>query len=212
MAGTYEGGKRLIQRDYMSPRKYFGNGPGRTSKTARRHRRLARLATVGAATLLLTACGGDKSADTAATTTTQATGGAAPVTITVLGSRANTGPYARSLSMKLDDNTPKPFPFYVCAAWGEHKAPEGCKAAAGARLPVGGILRLEQQPPGPAVTYPDSPGWGTVGTSDTPELTVPLSNGTTGNRFGTVTYRVTMRNRAGKILANSNRFVLTWHH
>jgi hypothetical protein len=194
----------------MSPRKYFGNCSGRTSKTARR--RLASLAALAPAALLLTGCGGDKSGSTAATTTTHATGGAAPVTITVLGSRNNTGPYARSLSMKLDDNTPKPYPFYVCAAWGEHKAPVGCKAAAGARLPVGGILRLEHQPPGPAVTYPDSPGWGTVGTSDTPELTVPLSNGTTGNRFGTVTYRVTMRNRAGKILANSNRFVLTWHH
>jgi hypothetical protein len=193
----------------MSPRKYFGNVPGRTSRTARR-RRLAGVAAV-ALTALLTGCSSDKSADNAATTTTQATGESAPVTITVLGSRTNTGSYTRSLSLKLDDTTPKPFPFYVCAAWGEHQAPDGCKAAVGARLPVGGILRLEQQPPGPAVTYPDSPGWGTVGTSDTPELSVPLSNGTTGNRFGTVTYRVTMRNRAGKILANSNRFLLTWH-
>jgi hypothetical protein len=211
MAGTYEGGKRLIQRDYMSPRKYFGNGPGRTSRAGRRSC-LAAVAAALPAALLLTACSGDSSSDRAATTTTtQAAGESAPVTITVLGSRSNTGPFARALSLKLDDTTPKPMPFYVCAAWGEQQPPGGCEAADGARLPVGGILRLEQQPPGPAVTYPDSPGWGTVGTSDTPELTVPLSNGTTGNKFGTVTYRVTMRNRAGKILANSNRFVLTWH-
>lgn len=202
----------------MSPRKYFGNGPGRRPRPTTR-RRLAGSAivalTAALTALLLTGCSGDtsgdKSNDNPATTTTAAGGVSAPVTITVLGSRAATGPYTRALSMKLDDTTPRPYPFYVCAAWGAHKAPEGCKAAAGASLPVGGILRLEQQPPGPAVTYPDSPGWGTVGTSDTPELSVPLSNGTTGNRFGTITYRVTMRNRAGKILARSNTFLLTWH-
>ena len=195
----------------MSPRKYFGNVRDRFLRAGPRWR-VAGFGAVALAALLLTGCSDDKAAESTTTTPSQATtGDSAPVTITVLGSRANTGPYARSLSLKLDDTTPKPLPFYVCAAWGEHKAPGDCKAAAGARLPVGGILRLEQQPPGPAVTYPDSPGWGTVGTSDTPELTVPLSNGTTGNRFGTVTYRVTMRNRAGKILANSNRFVLTWH-
>jgi hypothetical protein len=193
----------------MSPRKYFGNDPGRIL-AAGVWWRVAGFAAVALAAVLLTGCSDDKAAEST-TTSSQTTGESAPVTITVLGSRTNTGPYTRSLSMKLDDTTPKPFPFYVCAAWGEQKAPAGCKAAAGARLPVGGILRLEQQPPGPAVTYPDSPGWGTVGTSDTSELTVPLSNGTTGNRFGTVTYRVTMRDRAGKILANSNRFVLTWH-
>jgi hypothetical protein len=194
----------------MSPRKYFGNRPGRILRAGSRWR-VTGFGAVALAAVLLTGCSSDKAAKSSTTTASQATGESAPVTITVLGSRANTGPFTRSLSMKLDDTTPKPYPFYVCAAWGEQKAPDGCKAAAGARLPVGGILRLEQQPPGPAVTFPDSPGWGTVGTSDTAELTVPLSNGTTGNRFGTVTYRVTMRDRAGKILANSNRFVLTWH-
>jgi hypothetical protein len=61
------------------------------------------------------------------------------------------------------------------------------------------------------VQQPDSPGWGTVGTSDSPELSVPLSNGVTGNQRGTVTFRATLRNRAGRVLATSNDFTLTWH-
>jgi hypothetical protein len=158
------------------------------------------------AALAASGCSGDKPADKAATTTV---GGAAE-TITVIGSRQNTGPFRRSLSLKLVDGY-QPVNFYICAAWGEGTAPPGCTAAPGARLPAGSMLRLEQRPPGPAVTDPDSPGWGTVGTSETAELDVPLSNGVTGNRLGTVTFRVTLRSRSGHVLATSNTFTLTWH-
>jgi hypothetical protein len=170
------------------------------------------------AALAASGCSGDDSAGRSTTTgsrtataaTTTAPTEEAARTITVLGSRRNTGPFAESLSLRLVDSL-VPIPFYVCAAWGETTAPPGCTAAAGARLPAGTTLRLEQRPPGPAVTNPDSPGWGTVGTSESPELSVPLSNGVTGNRPGKVTFRTTLRSRTGKILATSNTFTLTWH-
>jgi hypothetical protein len=165
---------------------------------------------------LASGCGGDGSAsggeDTTTAAATRSTHAArAPRTVTVLGARANDGPYVPALALKLDFNGKDPIPFYVCAAWDERRAPAGCKAAAGAKLPAGTIMRLEQKPAGPAVTYPDSPGWGTVGTSDSPELEIPLSNLATGNKVGKVTYRATVRNReSGAIVAASAPFVLTW--
>jgi hypothetical protein len=158
-------------------------------------------------------CGADSEPTGEASTTAPATTAEHELarTITVLGSRHNSGPFEDSLSLKLVDGT-EPIPFYVCAAWGKEQAPAGCVAARGTRLPAGTTLRLEQHPPGPAVRYPDSPGWGTVGTSETPELSAPLSNGVTGNRFGKVTFRATLRDRAsGRLLATSNTFTLTWH-
>jgi hypothetical protein len=112
--------------------------------------------------------------------------------------------------MKLIDGL-RPITFYVCAAWGQDAPPKGCTAGGHQILPAKTILRLEQQPAGPAVTYPDSPGWGTVGTSDSPELRTVLSNGVTGNKLGTVTFRATLRDRSGHVLATSNRFTLDWH-
>jgi hypothetical protein len=158
-------------------------------------------------TLVLAGCTDDTPSTRTASTTGSATAGP---TITVLGSRSNTGPFGHSLSMKLVDG-PRPISFYVCAAWSRTTPPKGCTARPGDYLPAGALLRLEQQPPGPAVTYPDSPGWGTVGTSDTPQLRAPLSNGVTGNKLGTVTFRATLRDRSGHILATSNRFTVTWH-
>jgi len=158
-------------------------------------------------TLVVAGCTDGKPA--AQTESTAGSVKAAP-TITVLGSRSNTGPFGHSLSMKLVDG-PQPISFYVCAAWSRETAPKGCTARSGDYLPAGAILRLEQQPPGPAVTFPDSPGWGTVGTADTPELRTVLSNGVTGNKLGTITFRATMRDRSGRILATSNRFTLNWH-
>jgi hypothetical protein len=177
---------------------------------------------LASASLYASGCSGDGSSEEAATTnataaaTTATTATAAlprdvPETITALGSRRNTGPFERSLSLKLVKGI-DPVPFYVCGAWGKEEAPEGCQSKAGVRLPAGSVLRLEQRPPGPAIKNPDSPGWGTVGTSETPELTIPLSNGVTGDRLGKVAFRVTLRNRtSGKVLATSNLFTLTWH-
>lgn len=129
----------------------------------------------------------------------------------MLGAKAASGPYGHALALKLVDGF-TPIPFYVCAAWGAQQAPGGCRAKAGARLPLDTELRLEQHPAGPAVPAHGSPGWGTVGSSDTPELSVPLSNGVTGNQLGKVTFRATLRNQAGRVLATSNTFTLTWHN
>jgi len=157
-------------------------------------------------------CGGEGSASGGEDTTTRGTRSAdVPRTVTVLGAPQNDGPYTRALALKLDFNGKDPIPFYVCAAWDRQRAPSGCRAPAGAKLPSGTVMRLEQKPAGPASTNPDSPGWGTVGTSDDPELEIPLSNLTTGNRLGKVTYRATVRNReSGDIVAVSAPFVLTW--
>jgi hypothetical protein len=168
--------------------------------------RAPRLLTLALALPALAAsgCGGGKPAKPA---TTAAAG--VPETITVLGSRENTGPFEHALSLKLGNGI-RPAAFFVCAAWGKETAPPDCTSAPGTRLPVGSTLRLEQRPPGPAATSPDSPGWGTVGTSEDAELAVPLSDAVTGNRVGTVTFRVTLRNRAGHVLATSNAFTVTW--
>jgi hypothetical protein len=164
------------------------------------------------AVLAASGCSGDESADRPVTTTaTETTITGAAQTIRLLGARENTGPFQDALSMRLVPDDSRPFSFYLCAAWGEKRQPANCTASPGARLPANSTLRLEQRPPGPAVTSPDSPGWGTVGTSETPELGIPLSNGVTGNRFGNVTYRVTLRDRSGRVLATSNTFTLTWH-
>jgi hypothetical protein len=187
---------------------------GRFSNTFAERVRVPALLVTALAALALSGCSGDEPTTNAVTTTPTATGqtttaGDAPQTVTVLGSAQNTGPFEDSLSLKLVAGF-RPIPFYVCAAWGAKTAPSNCTAAQGARLPAGSTLRLEQRPPGPAVTYPDSPGWGTVGTSEDPELNIPLSNGVTGNRVGKVTFRATLRNRSGRVLATSNTFTLTW--
>jgi hypothetical protein len=78
------------------------------------------------------------------------------------------------------------------------------------KLPPGQTLRLEQRPIGPAVTNPDSPGWGTVATSEDASLSAVLSNFVTGNTPGTITYRTTLRDSAGQILARSNPVAVTW--
>ena len=161
--------------------------------------------------LVAAGCGGGSGTTTSTTVaTTTAAASGAPERITVLGAAKNDGPYGRSLSLRLVDS-PEPIPFFVCAAWGAKAAPGDCHAAAGAKLPLDTELRLEQHPAGPAVPAQGSPGWGTVGSSDTPELSAPLSNGVTGNKLGDVTFRATLRNRAGKVVATSSTFTLTWH-
>ena len=90
-----------------------------------------------------------------------------------------------------------PTNFFVCAAWDEARSREGCEAAPGAELPAGTILRLEQSPVGAAVESPDSPGWATVGTAESPELEIPLSDFVAGLDVEKATYRVTLRPRAG---------------
>ena len=172
------------------------------------------LVTLLLVTVLAAGCSGDD--DNAGTTATGADTGAttiaAPSTskITLRAGRTNTGPWVESLAL---EHGPDGIPtsFYVCAAWDESEAPEGCDAAAEATLPADTVLRLEQRPVGAAAASPDSPGWATVGTSDVAELEVPLSDFVSGLDVDEATYRVTLRPRAGgDALATSNPVTVTW--
>jgi hypothetical protein len=54
-------------------------------------------------------------------------------------------------------------------------------------------------------------GWKRVGQSAGPALTAVLSNDVSGNRVGTVFYRVTLRQRSGRVLRTSNALKVVWH-
>lgn len=151
---------------------------------------------------------GNSTSQTTTGTTTVAAGGTAKITLR--GAKQNTGPWVRSLSLEHGEDG-VPVGFFVCAAWDESRSPEECDAAPGAKLPAGTILRLEQQPSGSAVEKPDSPGWGTVGTSEQAELHVPLSDFVSGLEVPKATYRVTLRRlEGGPPQATSNTFTVTW--
>ena len=157
------------------------------------------------ATVLAAGCSGG---DTAGETTTESTAGASKITLR--GARENAGPWVRSLSLEHGEDG-VPTSFYVCAAWDAARAPEACNAAPGAKLPPETTLRLEQRPVGSALTKPDSPGWGVVGTSENAELHVPLSDFVSGVDVGKATYRVTLRSiDGGPALATSDVFTVTW--
>jgi hypothetical protein len=102
--------------------------------------------------------------------------------------------------------------FTVCAVWRQRPPQASCRAAPGNRLPAGTIMRLEQRPIGKGLRRSDSRGWGMVGASTDAALEAVLSNAVSGNRVGTVTYRVTLRRIAGgRALATSNTFRVYWH-
>lgn len=130
--------------------------------------------------------------------------------ISLLGAPQHDGPWRRELALRLVGGG-QPVPFYVCAVWSHVSPKRPCRAAPGGVLPFRAIMRLEQRPAGPGVKRADSPGWGLVGTSDQTELRVVLSDFVSGDRPGTVTYRVTLRSPSGRILATSNTFAITWH-
>ena len=159
--------------------------------------------------LFAAGCSGD---DTAAQTTTGQTtvvaGSAGEITLRV--ARGNDGPWVRSLSLEHGPDG-QPTAFYACAAWDEARPPQECAAAPGAKLPEGMTLRLEQRPAGTAMTIPESPGWGTVGSTDRTELHVPLSDFVVGLAVRKATYRVTLRVlEGGPALAMSNAITVTW--
>jgi hypothetical protein len=175
-------------------------------------RRLGPLALL-LATVLAAGCSG--SDDTAGPTTGADTGtetDAVPTDtkITLRAGRTNTGPWVQSLALEHGPDG-VPTNFYVCAAWDETRVPAGCDAASGAKLPTGTVLRLEQRPVGAAVASPDSPGWATVGTTDQPELEIPLSDFVSGLDVDRATYRVTLRAlEGGPALATSNPITVAW--
>jgi hypothetical protein len=165
------------------------------------------------ATIVAAGCsGGDETAGTATGTGTGTATVAASSSskITLRAGSTNAGPWVQSLSL---DHGPdgEPTGFFVCAAWDEARSRQGCDAAPGAELPAGTILRLEQRPVGAAVESPDSPGWTTVGTAETAELEIPLSDFVAGLDVEKATYRVTLRPRAGgPSLATSNPITVAW--
>ena len=130
--------------------------------------------------------------------------------ITLRGKFPGSG-WTGSLSRKLVRT--RVIAFTVCAVWDQPPSrPFDCTPAPGVRLPRGTELRLEQKPPGTGLRRPDSPGWGMLGISDEATMRIPLSNDVTGNRFGTVRFRVTLRRTSsGAILYRSNPLPLRWH-
>jgi hypothetical protein len=127
-----------------------------------------------------------------------------------LRARVDHGAWQHRLSLKLVKT--KLITFSLCAVW---DAPSGsafeCAAAHGAPLPAGTTMRLEQHPVGRALKRADSPGWGMLAASSTATVGAALSNTVTGDVTGTFRYRVTLRDRAGKVLLRSNVFPIEWH-
>jgi hypothetical protein len=138
----------------------------------------------------------------------KAKGRAAGGTI-ALRARINRGQWQRSLHLKLVKLQLKDFS--MCAIWNNPKGSAfDCRAAARRALPAGTIMRLEQRPRVKAPPSEGSPGWGIVGASTGSALGAVISNLVTGNKRGTFKYRVTLRDRANHILAQSNTFTLVW--
>jgi hypothetical protein len=123
--------------------------------------------------------------------------------------RSPSGPWKKSLSLKLNRNRIRSFSVCAIRNWQSQSQRFGCDTL-GARLP-GGTLRLEQNPIRSAARRADSPGWGMLGLSIHDRLEAVLSNTASGNRFGPVHYRVTLRAPSGQVLAESNRVAVTWH-
>jgi hypothetical protein len=178
--------------------------------------RMSLVVALALASLVASGCSSDQSADEGASgdrllTSEQTTppDSTPKASVALRGSARNTGPWVTALSLKLPGNL-TPRSFFICAAWKPVGRARPCRAVAGAKLPTGTTLRLEQHPIGPAPANPDNPSWGTVGSSDTAELEAPLSNFVSGDRPGKITYRATLRTTSGKILATSNPVTITW--
>jgi hypothetical protein len=119
------------------------------------------------------------------------------------------GAWKRSLSIKLVKL--KLTDFTICAIWNWTPADAfDCRLASKGALPAGTSLRLEQSPIAKAVRRADSPGWGLLGTSPDAALGAVVSNLVTGNKRGTFHYRVTLRDKANKVLVTSNTFTVVW--
>jgi hypothetical protein len=129
-------------------------------------------------------------------------------TITVRA-RLHDGLWQKSLSLKLVKT--RLIGFTLCAVWDKPATQKfSCKAGSGAQLPAGTHMRLEQSPIFRAVRRSDSPGWGMLGRSDDAFLGAGLSNTVSGDKFGTVKYRVTLRDSSEKVLLTSNIFTVVW--
>lgn len=166
-------------------------------------RRAVLLLVVAFVVLTSTLASGAAAGRSGGTRTAEVTG-----TIT-LRARLHQGAWRRSLSLRLVKL--RLTSFALCAIW-NHPAGAAfdCEAASHTKLPEGTTMRLEQSPVAKALKRADSPGWGMLGASPDGALGAVLSNLVTGNHRGTFHYRVTLRDRAGKILVTSNAFTVVW--
>lgn len=145
-------------------------------------------------------------------TTTSAAGNRSTATVITLRGRTSSnggGTWQRRLRLKLLKLRLNRFE--LCAMVNQARFSPSCDPRPGSVLPRGTILRLEQKPAGKGIRVKDTPGWGMVGTSLEPSIFAVLSNVVTGNTFGTVTYRVTLRDAEGNIVARSKPFKVVWH-
>lgn len=160
------------------------------------------------AAIIVSGCSGGKPAGRSEPTTLAGSDGAPKITLRE--ARLNDGPWRRHLSLRLGTGG-QPVQFYVCAERSRVRPKKPCQAVPGSTLPFQAVLRLEQHPAGPGIKQASSPGWGLVGTSDQSELRIVLSDLVSGARPGRVTYRVTLRNASGRLLATSNTVTVAWH-
>jgi hypothetical protein len=160
--------------------------------------------------LCVSALAGSAALAATAGTTSSAVGSRGTATvITLRGRSPSPGPWRRQLRLKLIKARLKSFE--LCAMVNRSTLSPTCDPKQTDVLPRGTILRLEQKPAGKGIHVRDTPGWGMVGTSLQPSLLAVLSNAVTGNTFGTITYRVTLRDAEGTILARSRPFKVVWH-
>jgi hypothetical protein len=120
------------------------------------------------------------------------------------------GPWKKSLSLKLVKTRLRSFSVCAIRNWQSASEQFGCDVSGGG-LTGGRVLRLEQNPIRGAARRPDSPGWGMLGLSMHDRIEAVLSNTASGNRFGLVHYRVTLRTTSGQVVAQSNRISVNWH-
>ena len=161
--------------------------------------------------LCVSALAGTAAIGVSAGNTSGAAGTHATATVITLRGRSPLalGAWQRRLQLKLVKLRLKRFE--LCAMVNHSTLSPTCDAKPGEALPRGTILRLEQRPAGSGIRVQDTPGWGMVGTSLEPSILAVLSNVVTGNKVGTVTYRVTLRDAEGTIVARSKPFKVVWH-
>jgi hypothetical protein len=153
-----------------------------------------------AAVLLVTFALAGSSAAGAAETGPASASSASASKIVLRGRQGIQGPWRRYLWLKLHRFGITSFT--VCAVRNVKILSPSCRPPGGERLPQGSILKLEQGRPGS--------GWRTVASSREAALQAVLSNTVTGNRVGATSYRVTLRDDAGRVVETSNVFKVYW--
>ena len=130
----------------------------------------------------------------------------AVATITLRGRTGIEGAWRTILRLKLRRGG-TPTSFSLCGVWGDPPVLTAeCDPNLAERLPDGSVLRVEQSRKAVGGV------WKRVGQSQSTAVDAVLSNAVSGNRLGTVYYRVTLRQSStGQLLRTSNTFRVIWH-